>query len=227
MPALVAACPNITTFRSSRVLSSNFTDTELTGFWYVQAYKDPAQVGASCQTMNSTRARGGSGVISMDFSVRYGPIPFTIVEVYTPTTDKTPGLYTKNVKEPGGQFVNLATVVVDVMKDTCGLPPAPRDPSAGRARLAARRARAHPRSRPPPLHLAATRRAAPLRPRRSMVLYSCLDLGVTHVDELVVVTRAAKPPDALVTSQVALAQQLGVPVATGDVRRVVRDGCSA
>ena len=53
----------------------------------------------------------------MDFSVKYTILPFTIVEVYTPVDETTLGHFTKNAQEPGGQFVNLDTVIVDVTDD--------------------------------------------------------------------------------------------------------------
>ena len=88
-------------------------------------------MGAACQTLNSTRA--ASGIVSMDFSVRYGPISYALVEVYTP--HGRPGLYTKHAKLPGGRLLRLRTVVVDVLKDTCATPRAdPRRPGHMRRR---------------------------------------------------------------------------------------------
>lgn len=72
------------------------------------------QVGASCQTLNGSLA--STGVVSMDFSVRYGALPFTIVELYTPRD--LPGLYTKRASEPGGRLLQLASVVVDITSET-------------------------------------------------------------------------------------------------------------
>ena len=55
-------------------------------------------------------------MLNSDFSVKYGSIPFTITEVYKPN-DSATGLYSKSVDEPGGRFVQLSTVVVDVQRD--------------------------------------------------------------------------------------------------------------
>lgn len=51
----------------------------------------------------------------MDFAVKYGPIPFTITELYTP--GKEVGLYSKNADMPGGKLLTLPTVLVDVEED--------------------------------------------------------------------------------------------------------------
>merc|ERR1711988_934197 len=104
-----SACPDLESMRSESVIS-HFDPAQLTGFWYEQAFMDIAQVGASCPTLNSTRTE--SDVVSMDLKVKYGFIPFTITELYTP--EGTPGIYNKNAKMPGGGLLNLATVVVDV-----------------------------------------------------------------------------------------------------------------
>ena len=82
-----ASCPDITKFRS-KTMAASFDPARLTGFWYEHAYIDIAQVGSSCQTLNSTYD-AASGLISMPFAVKYGPIPFTIVELYTPFPNAT------------------------------------------------------------------------------------------------------------------------------------------
>ena len=69
-------------------MAASFDPARLTGFWYEHAYIDIAQVGSSCQTLNSTYD-AASGLISMPFAVKYGPIPFTIVELYTPFPNAT------------------------------------------------------------------------------------------------------------------------------------------
>eukprot|EP00656_Telonema_subtile_P001660 TRINITY_DN10726_c0_g1_i1.p1 TRINITY_DN10726_c0_g1~~TRINITY_DN10726_c0_g1_i1.p1 ORF type:complete len:175 (-),score=36.52 TRINITY_DN10726_c0_g1_i1:238-762(-) len=100
-------------YRTSHVATS-FEPSMLDGFWYEHAYIDLAQVGSSCQTLNGTHS-DSTGVILMDFAVKYGPIPFTIVEQYTPkNASTTRGLYTKQAKMPGGKFLTLSTVMVDV-----------------------------------------------------------------------------------------------------------------
>lgn len=117
--ACAAACElaGLAKYRSARVASATAHDVafNFTGFWYEQAYSDPAQLASSCQTLNATLLP--TGVVNTDFSVRYGAIPFTITEIYTPSADQTAGLYTKTVNEPGGQFVKLNTVLVEAERD--------------------------------------------------------------------------------------------------------------
>lgn len=110
----LATCPDIASYRSPAVLGA-FEPAGLNGLWYEYAYIDVAQVGATCQTLNSTYD-AASGVLSMGFKVDYGPVPFTIIEVYTPPNASAPGLYTKRAKMPGSQLVELPTVVVDVTR---------------------------------------------------------------------------------------------------------------
>eukprot|EP00656_Telonema_subtile_P001664 TRINITY_DN10726_c0_g1_i6.p1 TRINITY_DN10726_c0_g1~~TRINITY_DN10726_c0_g1_i6.p1 ORF type:complete len:214 (-),score=26.98 TRINITY_DN10726_c0_g1_i6:263-904(-) len=107
-----ASCPaNMSAYRTSHVATS-FEPSMLDGFWYEHAYIDLAQVGSSCQTLNGTHS-DSTGVILMDFAVKYGPIPFTIVEQYTPkNASTTRGLYTKQAKMPGGKFLTLSTVML-------------------------------------------------------------------------------------------------------------------
>lgn len=47
------------------------------------------------------------------FEVKYGPIPFTITEIYDPVNASEPGWYTKHVNVPGGKLLKFATVIVD------------------------------------------------------------------------------------------------------------------
>ncbi|GMI36965.1 hypothetical protein TrRE_jg7148 [Triparma retinervis] len=110
------ACPDLPSMRSD-FIKSTFDPTKLAGFFTEQAYSDIAQVGSSCQTLNVTSAP--SGLLSMDFSVKYGPLPFTITEVYTPEVvdPPSPGLFEKNADVPGGKFLKLPTVLVDVAED--------------------------------------------------------------------------------------------------------------
>lgn len=109
-PAASAPCPDILPFRSQKVIDS-FDPSGLTGLWYEQAFIDIAQVGASCQTLNST-LNATSGVIDMAFAVDYGPLPFTITEVYTPAND-TKAYFRKEAQMPGASLLVLPTVVVD------------------------------------------------------------------------------------------------------------------
>ena len=107
-----ASCPADLTALRSDFVASSFTPDMLDGFWYEHAFIDVAQVGASCQTLNATH--DAAGAVSMDFKVRYGPIPFTIVELYTPQNASVPGWFIKNAQMPGGKLLNLPTVAVDV-----------------------------------------------------------------------------------------------------------------
>eukprot|EP00040_Diaphanoeca_grandis_P043779 m.10243 g.10243 ORF g.10243 m.10243 type:complete len:200 (+) comp8200_c0_seq1:80-679(+) len=105
-------CPNVTTYRSQYVQES-FEPSLLSGLWYEQAYIDIAQILSKCQTMNASYSNT-TGIIDIDFKVDYGPIPFTIVEVYTPINSATKGYYIKEARMPGAQFLQLRTAVVDV-----------------------------------------------------------------------------------------------------------------
>jgi hypothetical protein len=82
----------------------------MTGLWYESAFIDIAQVGASCQTLNATYNET-SGRMTMPFAVKYGSIPFTIVEIYDPQSER--GMYLKHVNMPGGKLLKLSTVIVD------------------------------------------------------------------------------------------------------------------
>ena len=82
----------------------------MVGLWYESAFIDIAQIGASCQTLNTTYNET-SGRLTMPFAVKYGPIPFTIVELYDPQSEK--GMYLKHVNMPGGKLLKLDTVIVD------------------------------------------------------------------------------------------------------------------
>ena len=107
--SVASACPDLSTYRSDHVLK-DFDPSRLVGLWYESAFIDIAQVGASCQTLNTT-FNESSGVLTMPFAVKYGPLPFTIVEVYDPQSEK--GMYLKHVNMPGGKLLKLNTVVVD------------------------------------------------------------------------------------------------------------------
>ena len=75
-------CPDITTQRSDFV-KNKYDPALLTGLWYEHMYIDIAQLGASCERLNATYD-ATTGVITSDFEVKYGEIPFAITEVYTP-----------------------------------------------------------------------------------------------------------------------------------------------
>ncbi len=71
-------------------------------------------MGASCPVLNGTvNATNG---LSMALSVKYGPLPFTITELYT-ANGTYPGVYKKHVDMPGGQLFVLPTVFVDVTEN--------------------------------------------------------------------------------------------------------------
>lgn len=109
-------CPDISTYRTERAKA---LDAEkLRGMWYELAYSDLAQLGSTCQTMNVTVNDDGVSLKS-NFSVKYlnGKVPFTIIEEYRPKVNGTSiitGVYDKTADMPGGKFLVLPTVVVDV-----------------------------------------------------------------------------------------------------------------
>ena len=118
-------CPSsMLPFRTSSVLNGAFQESRLSGFYYEQSYKDLAQIGASCQTMNVTATpspdfgKNGS-TMNIDFKVKYAFVPFTINELYTPVTDgdDNTGSYVKTVDMPGGSLLPIAIVMVDVHLD--------------------------------------------------------------------------------------------------------------
>jgi hypothetical protein len=114
-----SGCPALAPLRSAHVNGTSFAPTELSGFWYEAAYIDVAQIGATCQTLNFTVGGGASGGglgLSAKFRVKYGPLPFTITEVYKPSGFQ--GGYSKHAAMPGGQLLVLPTVVVDVTPKT-------------------------------------------------------------------------------------------------------------
>lgn len=114
------SCPDMAQFRSERVRAPGaFDPAKLSGLWYEAAYIDVAQVGSKCQTLNGTYSPETKR-LSMDFSVKYGPLPFTIVEIYDPVNASQPGLYLKHVNEPGGKLLNLKTAMVDVTESADG-----------------------------------------------------------------------------------------------------------
>lgn len=69
LPGVCAVCPALPPLRTPSV-ASGFNTTRLVGFWYEWAFEDPAQVGATCQTLNATQQPGG--VVDMAFAVHYG-----------------------------------------------------------------------------------------------------------------------------------------------------------
>jgi hypothetical protein len=106
------SCPDLSLLRSKNILNG-FNPALLDGMWYENAYMDIAQIGARCQTINST-FNSTSGEIKMGFKVKYidHKIPFTLDEDYHPNPDKSQvGLYTKVAFE--SEMLKLPTVFVD------------------------------------------------------------------------------------------------------------------
>merc|ERR1711964_742311 len=92
--------------------------SKMEGFWYEHAYLDPAQVGATCQTLNASYDVA-TGTVTTDFSVMYGSWPFTIEEHYVPRLPpgaRNQALYRKSVTAPyhlpGGGLLGLPSVIV-------------------------------------------------------------------------------------------------------------------
>ncbi|GMI17286.1 hypothetical protein TrLO_g658 [Triparma laevis f. longispina] len=113
-------CPDFPFLRSDFIASGSFREDRLVGFFTEQYYYDIAQIGASCQTLNVTTSSSSTTTptISMAFSVKYGPIPFTINEIYSPLTNSPlPGLFNKKVDMPGGKYLTIPTVILDVAED--------------------------------------------------------------------------------------------------------------
>eukprot|EP00041_Stephanoeca_diplocostata_P009453 m.145814 g.145814 ORF g.145814 m.145814 type:complete len:205 (+) comp17743_c0_seq3:293-907(+) len=106
-----AACPELAPLRTN-VVTNSFVPEKLSGLWYEWAYTDPAQIGSSCQTLNASLKP--DGIVDMAFRVTYGKIPFTIVEIYTPTNTSGKGIYIKRAQAPGSKLLELPSVFVDV-----------------------------------------------------------------------------------------------------------------
>jgi len=105
----------------SEAVKSSFDPSLMGGLWYEHRYIDPAQAFASCQTLNTTIGEeGGSKTLVVDFSVRYGAVPFTIREIYTPTEPPVKGIFKKNVDKPGGSLLTLPTAVVAALPHPSG-----------------------------------------------------------------------------------------------------------
>ena len=117
-----AACSfdGVAALRDADVVSS-FDPVKMQGLWYEHGFSDPAQSGASCQTLNGTYNEE-TGTLNTDFSVKYGPIPFTIVEHYEPHDASMKGVYRKSVTAPGhlpgGHLLGLPTAIVKAKLST-------------------------------------------------------------------------------------------------------------
>jgi hypothetical protein len=121
--AAAASCPDLAGLRSSAVANMSAVEIaqSLDGFWYENAFIDIAQIGASCQTLNSTIAgpEWQAGRVDMDFAVKYigELIPFHITESYKPD-DVIPGVFMKHAASvPGGKILQLPTAVVSATPD--------------------------------------------------------------------------------------------------------------
>eukprot|EP00929_Paragymnodinium_shiwhaense_P041272 TRINITY_DN21458_c0_g1_i1.p1 TRINITY_DN21458_c0_g1~~TRINITY_DN21458_c0_g1_i1.p1 ORF type:complete len:234 (+),score=30.15 TRINITY_DN21458_c0_g1_i1:69-704(+) len=102
--AAIAACvrgcsgcsfDSAATYRTQDVID-NWEPEKVLGLWFVHAYKDPAQIGASCQTMTFTKQDDTE--LLTNFSVFYGSSPFTIVEHYG--LEKPKATFRKTVTPP-------------------------------------------------------------------------------------------------------------------------------
>ena len=103
-----ASCPDVTKYRSANVLQ-NFDPSKLSGLWYEQGYLDVAQIGASCPVLNNTIIN--STFLTMDLSVKYLVLPFSIKEMFFRTNET--GYYIKQADMPGSSLLKIPTVVVD------------------------------------------------------------------------------------------------------------------
>ena len=109
-PQLRGQCPDLPSMRTAQIAQS-FDGAKLEGLWYEHAFIDIAQAGAACQTMNA-HFNGSTKAMTMDFRVKYGPVPFTIVEDYIPVNTSR-GVFVKQAEMPGSGLLTLPTVVVD------------------------------------------------------------------------------------------------------------------
>eukprot|EP00408_Alexandrium_pacificum_P054016 CAMPEP_0171238310 /NCGR_PEP_ID=MMETSP0790-20130122/43408_1 /TAXON_ID=2925 /ORGANISM="Alexandrium catenella, Strain OF101" /LENGTH=214 /DNA_ID=CAMNT_0011704673 /DNA_START=40 /DNA_END=684 /DNA_ORIENTATION=- len=120
----VADCSveSVAKLRTNRV-ATEFEPKGMEGFWYEHAYIDPAQMGASCPTLNA-KVDNATGEIATDFSVLYSAVPFTIQEYYEPVEPARNGVYKKHVQIPfgipGGSLVQLPTAIVDAQMSQDG-----------------------------------------------------------------------------------------------------------
>eukprot|EP00913_Durusdinium_trenchii_P007688 g7223.t1 len=102
----------------SDFVKSSLEIERLNGQWYEQSFHDIAQVGSSCQELY-LRTENSSGHIESNFSVRYGPMPFTIKEHYQ-SQGLGHGVYRKSVSIPfgipGGSLLGFPSAIVDIAK---------------------------------------------------------------------------------------------------------------
>jgi len=197
--AVATTCPNMTAFRSRTIIDS-FDPAKLNGLWYEQAYIDVAQIGATCQTLNSTfvphehdwslpspssSSRDTiNGNVVMAFKVNYGKIPFTITELYTQNQPPANGSYTKTAEVPGGKLLKLDTVFVDATLSADGTT------------------------------------------YDTVTIASCIaPLDAAEVRELIFATRIPTASNATLAAMEATARGLGIEFSTSQLRLVTRNGC--
>jgi hypothetical protein len=117
---LIAPClgqANLQDFRTPKVQDS-FNPSKASGLWYEVAFVDPAQVGASCQTLTND-VDVNSGKLTQHFSVKYGPVPYSQTLTYEPDPSGEKGVYVKYLN--GFKILlKLPTVVVDVEEGSDG-----------------------------------------------------------------------------------------------------------
>ena len=80
-------CPDL----KSMKFKGDLDMSKSAGHWFEVAYRDIAQIGASCQQNNNT-FEDETGSVKQSFSTKYGPIPFHQTYVYEPI-DGERGLY--------------------------------------------------------------------------------------------------------------------------------------
>lgn len=103
-------CPDLKSMKFEGALDMS----KSSGHWYEVAYRDVAQIGASCQQNNNTFEED-TGNVKQSFSTKYGPVPFKQTYVYEPVEDES-GLYTKYL-QGARALLTLPTAILDVVQD--------------------------------------------------------------------------------------------------------------
>jgi len=203
--AAAAQCPDVETFRSTNITDGSFDPKKLDGLWYELAYHDPAQIGSTCQTLNSTLDTA-TGKLVMPFSVKYGPVPFTIVEEYSPTSEV--GVYSKIALPP-------------ISAKALG-----RSASAlAQSRLGGRTAAGDTLTLPTVfVDVTTTAPSSSATEYETMTLYSCVQVDDDHIaTELVFASRDKDATDETLDAMEAVARAQGVEWDDADL---VRSTCS-
>ena len=143
----------------------------------------------------------------MRSAVDYGPIPFTIVEQYTPTDNgSVPGLYDKVALPPIG-WASFGE-------------------AKGREWALAQRGGASPTLVLPTVVVDVTESAGGGGGYATMTLYSCLDLGpLGAVEEIIFASLSASVGDDDLAALEATARDAGVAWDDADLKRVDQAGC--